>query len=73
VLAEEIAVLRRRLRDSARQPRTLEDRLRETEASLSGVITQNERLAATLHAARDQIIALKEEVARPSQRSSPAD
>jgi proteasome-associated ATPase len=36
-LDEEIAVLRRRLADSPRQVRMLEDRLRETEGSLSVV------------------------------------
>src|SRR5207244_10268659 len=52
-LDEEIAVLRRRLADSPRQTRLLEDRLRETEGNLTGVTSQNERLAATLREARD--------------------
>ena len=69
-LDEEIAVLRRRLADSPRQVRLLEDRLRETEGSLNGVTTQNERLAATLREARDQIVALKEEVDRLAQPPS---
>jgi proteasome-associated ATPase len=69
-LDEEIAVLRRRLADSPRQVRMLEDRLRETEGSLSGVTAQNERLAATLREARDQIVALKEEVDRLAQPPS---
>jgi proteasome-associated ATPase len=69
-LDEEIAVLRRRLSDSPRQVRLLEDRLRETEASLTGVTAQNERLAATLREARDQIVALKEEVDRLAQPPS---
>ena len=69
-LDEEIAVLRRRLADSPRQVRLLEDRLRETESSLNGVSTQNERLAATLREARDQIVALKEEVDRLAQPPS---
>jgi proteasome-associated ATPase len=69
-LDEEIAVLRRRLADSPRQVRLLEDRLRETEGSLTGVTAQNERLAATLREARDQIIALKEEVDRLAQPPS---
>ncbi|HTX28022.1 MAG TPA: proteasome ATPase [Streptosporangiaceae bacterium] len=69
-LDEEIAVLRRRLSDSPRQVRMLEDRLRETEGSLSGVTAQNERLAATLREARDQIVALKEEVDRLAQPPS---
>jgi proteasome-associated ATPase len=69
-LDEEIAVLRRRLADSPRQVRLLEDRLRETEASLLSVTGQNEKLAATLREARDQIVALKEEVDRLAQPPS---
>ena len=69
-LDEEIAVLRRRLADSPRQVRLLEDRLRETEGNLTGVNAQNERLAATLREARDQIVALKEEVDRLAQPPS---
>src|SRR6202045_3915340 len=69
-LDEEIAVLRRRLADSPRQARLLEERLRETESSLTGVTSQNERLAATLREARDQIVALKEEVDRLAQPPS---
>jgi proteasome-associated ATPase len=69
-LDEEIAVLRRRLADSPRQVRMLEDRLHETEATLSGVTAQNERLAVTLREARDQIVALKEEVDRLAQPPS---
>jgi proteasome-associated ATPase len=63
-LEEEVAVLRRRLADSPRQARLVEERLRETEAKLASVSGQNERLADTLREARDQIVALKEEVDR---------
>jgi len=69
-LDEELSTLRRRLQDSPRQVRMLEDRLHETEASLHGVTAQNERLAATLREARDQIISLKEEVDRLAQPPS---
>ena len=69
-LDEEIAVLRRRLSDNPRQVRMLEDRLHEAEASLTGVSSQNERLAVTLREARDQIVALKEEVDRLAQPPS---
>jgi proteasome-associated ATPase len=69
-LEEEIAVLRRRLADSPVQSRLLEERLRETEASLASVTGQNERLAGTLREARDQIVALKEEVDRLAQPPS---
>jgi proteasome-associated ATPase len=69
-LEEEVAALRRRLADSPRQSRLLEERLRETEASLATVTGQNERLAGTLREARDQIVALKEEVDRLAQPPS---
>jgi proteasome-associated ATPase len=69
-LDEEIAVLRRRLADSPRQVRLLEERLRETEGNLGGITSQNERMAATLREARDQIVALKEEVDRLAQPPS---
>ena len=62
--------MRRRLADSPRQARLLEERLRETEASLAAVTAQNERLAGTLREARDQIVALKEEVDRLAQPPS---
>jgi proteasome-associated ATPase len=58
------------LADSPRQVRLLEERLRETEASLTSVTSQNERLASTLREARDQIVALKEEVDRLAQPPS---
>jgi proteasome-associated ATPase len=63
-LEEEVAVLRRRLTESPRQARLIEERLGETEARLATVNRQNERLADTLREARDQIVALKEEVDR---------
>jgi len=69
-LDEELSTLRRRLQESPRQVRMLEDRLHETEASMHGVTAQNERLAATLREARDQIISLKEEVDRLAQPPS---
>jgi proteasome-associated ATPase len=69
-LEEEVAVLRRRLDESPRHARLLEERLRETEASLATVTGQNQRLADTLREARDQIVALKEEVDRLAQPPS---
>src|SRR6266480_3132043 len=69
-LEEEVAVLRRRLSDSPRQVRVLEERLRDTQVNLAAVTSQNERLAATLREARDQIVALKEEVDRLAQPPS---
>ncbi|HEY2575587.1 MAG TPA: proteasome ATPase [Streptosporangiaceae bacterium] len=69
-LEEEIAALRRRLSESPRHVRLLEERLRETEASIATVTSQNERLTGTLREARDQIVALKEEVDRLAQPPS---
>ncbi len=69
-LEEEVGSLRRRLADSPRQVRGLEERLAEAQASLSGVSSQNERLVSTLKEAREQIVALKEEVDRLAQPPS---
>jgi hypothetical protein len=63
-LEEETALLRRRLQDSPRQVRVLEEQLLETKGQLARALSQNERLAATLGEAREQIIALEEEVER---------
>ncbi len=67
VLQEEVAVLRRRLADGPRHVRGVEDRAAELQARLAAVSGQNERLVATLKDARDQIVALKEEVDRLAQ------
>jgi proteasome-associated ATPase len=69
-LQEEITALRRKLAESPRQARVLEERLHEVQASLAAVTGQNERLVATLKEARDQIVALKEEVDRLAQPPS---
>jgi proteasome-associated ATPase len=69
-LEEELAALRSKLADSPRTSRLVEERLAQTEAALSGLTGQNERLTATLREARDQIIALKEEVDRLAQPPS---
>ncbi|CAM5692742.1 proteasome ATPase [Streptomyces pseudogriseolus] len=66
-LEQEIAVLRRKLADSPRHTRILEERIVELQTNLAGVSAQNERLATTLREARDQIVALKEEVDRLAQ------
>jgi proteasome-associated ATPase len=66
-LEQEIAVLRRKLADSPRHTRILEERIVELQTNLAGVTSQNERLASTLREARDQIVALKEEVDRLAQ------
>ncbi|WP_425336586.1 proteasome ATPase [Streptomyces profundus] len=69
-LEQEITVLRRKLADSPRHTRILEERIVELQTNLSGVSAQNERLATTLREARDQIVALKEEVDRLAQPPS---
>jgi SpoVK/Ycf46/Vps4 family AAA+-type ATPase len=69
-LEEEVAALRSRLADSPRQAHLFEQRLRDAESNLSALTSQNERLAGTLREARDQIIALKEEVDRLAQPPS---
>ncbi|WNI14795.1 proteasome ATPase [Actinacidiphila sp. ITFR-21] len=66
-LEQEIAVLRRKLADSPRHSRILEERVVELQTNLAGVSAQNERLANTLRGAREQIVALKEEVDRLAQ------
>src|SRR3954453_19336427 len=69
-LEEEVSVLRRKLSDSPRQVRALEGRLAEAQQSLAGASGQNDRLVTTLREARDQILALKEEVERLAQPPS---
>ena len=69
-LSDEVALLRRRLADSPREVRRLEERLNQLQAELSKATTQNDRLVATLREARDQIVTLKEEVDRLAQPPS---
>jgi proteasome-associated ATPase len=69
-LEEEIAMLRRRLNESPRHVRALEERLAEAQADLASLTGQNEKLVLTLREARDQIVALKEEVDRLAQPPS---
>src|SRR3954451_23826590 len=69
-LEEEVSVLRRKLTDSPRQVRALEERLPHAQQSLAGASGQNDRLVNTLREARDQILALKEEVERLAQPPS---
>jgi len=69
-LEEEVSALRGKVAESPRGSRLLEERLTQTEASLAGLNSQNERLTATLREARDQIVALKEEVDRLAQPPS---
>jgi proteasome-associated ATPase len=66
-LEAEVADLRRRLATAPEGSGQLEQRLIDTQRSLAAVTAQNERLAATLREARDQITTLKEEVDRLAQ------
>ena len=66
-LQEEVDALRRKLTESPRHARALEERVTDLQANLAAVTTQNERLVTTLKEARDQIVALKEEVDRLAQ------
>ncbi len=67
LLEGEVFELRRRLSDAPTGSRALELRLADTQRSLAGLTSQNERLAQTLREARDQIMKLKEEVDRLAQ------
>ncbi len=69
-MEKELSVVRRKLADSPRHVRLLEERLREAQANLAGANGQNERLVSTLKEAREQIVALKEEVDRLAQPPS---
>ncbi|HEX5113860.1 MAG TPA: proteasome ATPase [Pseudonocardiaceae bacterium] len=69
-LEQEIAVLRRRRAEVPRGGRALEERVGELQATVAGLTAQNERLVATLRDARDQIVALKEEIDRLAQPPS---
>ncbi len=69
-LEDEVAVLRRRLQDSPKRVRTLEERLLETRGQLSQAVSQNEKLTYTLREARDHISSLRDEVDKLTQPPS---
>lgn len=69
-LQDEVVALRRRLSDAPRGSRLAEERLAEAQSSLAAAHGQNDRLVSTLKEARDQIVALKEEVERLAQPPS---
>ena len=66
-LERELRATRRRLTDSPHASRMLEDRLVQMQSRVASLTSQNERLAATLREARDQIVSLKEEIDRLAQ------
>jgi proteasome-associated ATPase len=69
-LEEEIGLLRRKVADSPRQVRALEERITEAEARAAFLSERNDKLAGTLREAREQLVTLKEEVDRLGQPPS---
>ena len=69
-LQEELAMVRRKLTESPRHVRQLEERLAATQAQLARTGENNEKLVATLKEARTQIVALKEEIDKLAQPPS---
>jgi proteasome-associated ATPase len=69
-LEEEIAVLRRKLTESPRHTRILEQRLAEASERVSQLTERNAKLVDTLREARSQLLALREEVDRLAQPPS---
>jgi len=68
--ATEVELLRRRLADTPRRVRQLEERLLETKGLLAQESSKNERLSSTLREARENISNLREEVDKLSQPPS---
>jgi len=69
-LQEEVTLLRRKLSDSPRHTRLLEERLAAAQAQVHRLTEQNEKLVETLKEAREQIVTLKEEIDRLAQPPS---
>ena len=69
-LEEEVALLRRKITESPRHVRVLEQRLAESAGRLAQLSARNEKLTETLKEARAQLIALREEVDRLAQPPS---
>ncbi len=69
-LEDEVALLRRKLTESPRHARILEQRLAESASRLSQLSARNEKLTETLKEARSQLVALREEVDRLAQPPS---
>src|SRR5213592_3230448 len=69
-LERELELLRAKVSESPRHLRLLEDRLTESQARIAALTDRNERLAATLREARDQMVQLKEEIDRLAQPPS---
>ena len=66
-LEDEVNELRRRLQESPKRVRTLEERLAEMNGHLATARSQNEQLSATLRDARDHIANLRDELEKLTQ------
>ncbi|GAA2983524.1 proteasome-associated ATPase [Actinokineospora diospyrosa] len=69
-LEEEVALLRRKLTESPRHSRLLEQRLAEATERVNQLTERNTKLVDTLREARSQLLALREEVDRLAQPPS---
>jgi proteasome-associated ATPase len=61
-LEDETALLRRRLTNSPRQVKVLEEQILQTRSDLAKAVAQNEKLVSVLQSEREKIESLKEEV-----------
>ena len=69
-LEDEVALLRRKLTESPRHVRLLEERLADASARVGQLTERNAKLIDTLKDARNQLMALREEVDRLAQPPS---
>jgi proteasome-associated ATPase len=69
-LEDEVALLRRKISESPRHTRLLEQRLAEASERVSQLTERNAKLVDTLREARGQLLALREEVDRLAQPPS---
>jgi proteasome-associated ATPase len=67
LLEEELALTRRKLEATPKRIHELERRLAETAADLASARENNDKMATTLREAREQLVALKEQVEKLSQ------
>jgi proteasome-associated ATPase len=66
-LEDETALLRRRLTNSPRQVKVLEEQLLQSRGELARAVSQNEKLVGVLKGERERLTALKEEVEKLAQ------
>jgi proteasome-associated ATPase len=66
-LEDETALLRRRLTNSPRQVKVLEEQVLQARSDLARATSQNEKLVGALQGERDRLAALKEEVEKLAQ------